>query len=116
MKEKKALFLKFFGDSPNFRMIDFLLEHRLEDFTKTDIAKGAEISWASLFNHWSMLEEYGVVKQTRQIGRMTLYQLNETSPVVKQLKAIETALIKQAADEEEGKVVVKAKTANRARK
>lgn len=107
MEEEKSMFLQFFGDSPNFRMMDFLLEHRLEDFTKTDIAKGANISWASLFNHWEVLESHGVVKPTRAVGRATLYQLNEASPIVKQLKMIERALMRQAAEEEEGRITVR---------
>jgi predicted transcriptional regulator len=109
MDEEKSMFLQFFGDSPNFRMMDFLLEHRLEDFTKTDIAKGANISWASLFNHWEVLETHGVVKPTRTVGRATLYQLNEASPIVKQLKMIEQALMRQAAEEEEGRMAIRAR-------
>ena len=72
-----------------FRVIDFLFEHRLEDFTKTDIAKGAEVSWASLFNHWDELEKHKIVKVTRKIGRVKLYQLNESEPIVKELKTYE---------------------------
>jgi len=116
MQDENSMFLRFFGDSPNFRMIDFLLEHRLEDFTKTQIAHGAGISWASVFNHWEMLEEYQVVKPTRTIGRATLYQLDESSPIVKQLKSIESTLMKKAADEEEGKMAMKADVMRRIRK
>ena len=107
MEEEKSMFLQFFGDSPNFRMMDFLLEHRLEDFTKTEITKGANIAWASLFNHWEVLEAHGVVKPTRTVGRATLYQLNEASPIVKQLRMIERALMHQAAEEEEDKITVR---------
>jgi DNA-binding transcriptional ArsR family regulator len=114
--EKNSLFLQFFGDSARFRMIDFLLENRLSGFTKTEIAAGAGISWASLFNHWEKLEQDGMVKVTRKVGRVRLYQLNDRSPVVQQLKNIEMALIKAAADEEEDavsmKVRARAKTKN----
>jgi len=108
-REEKSLFLQFFGDSARFRMIDFLLENRLRDFTKTEIAQGAQISWASLFNHWEKLEQDGMVKVTRSVGRVKLYQLNDRSPVVQQLKNIELALIKAAADEEEDAVSMKVK-------
>ena len=107
MEEEKSLFLKFFGNSPSLRMMDFLLEHRLEDFTKTEIAKGAGISWASLFNHWEVLEAHGVVKPTRTVGRATLFQLNEESPVVRQLVQMERTLIQQSADEEVEKMTVR---------
>ena len=113
---EKSLFLRFFGASPNFCMIDFLLEHRLEDFTKTDIAKGAGISWASLFNHWEALEEHGIVKPTRTIGRATLYQLDEAAPIVKRLKSIEMALMEEAGGARKEKMLARAganKTARR---
>lgn len=111
----KSLFLQFFGDSARFRVIDFLLENRLQDFTKTEIAQGAGVSWASLFNHWEKLEQDCLVKVTRRVGRVKLYQLNESSPVVGQLKNIELALIKEAADEEEDAVSMKVKARARSK-
>lgn len=105
----KSLLLEFFGDTPNMRIIDFLLENRLRDFTKTEIAKGAKISWATLFNYWNDLEKHNVVKLTRVVGRARLFQLNEKEPVVEQLKNMEMLLIKQAADAEEDEVAMKVK-------
>ena len=105
----QSLLLEFFGDTPNMRMIDFLLENRLQDFTKTEIAKGARISWATLFNYWGELEKHRIVKLTRVVGRARLYQLNEKEPVVEQLKNMEMLLIKQAADAEEDKITMKVK-------
>jgi len=97
---EESVFLEFFGNSPQFRIIDFLLENRLRDFTKTEIAKGAGISWASLFNHWAELEKNNIVKPTRGIGKITLYQLDEGAPMVKQLRKMELLLIKNAAQKE----------------
>lgn len=106
---ENSLFLDFFGATPQFRVIDFLLENRLGDFTKTEIAKGAGISWASLFNHWDKLEKAKIVKLTRTVGRAKLYQLNESSPLVQKLKAMELALVKQAAEANEMKTFASAK-------
>lgn len=111
---ENSLFLSFFGDTPQFRIMDFMLENRLGDFTKTEIAKGAGISWASLFNHWDKLEKAKIVKLTRVVGRARLYQLNEAAPIVQKLKAIELALIKQAAEANEMKAVVTPKKAHQA--
>ncbi|MFH1306711.1 MAG: hypothetical protein ABIH83_03610 [Candidatus Micrarchaeota archaeon] len=102
-------FIEFFGDTPQFRIMNFLFEHRLQDFTKTEIAKGAKISWASLFNYWDELEKNGMVKITRVVGRAKLYQLDESSPLVKQFKKIEMTLIRNAAEAEEEKISVRAK-------
>lgn len=98
---ERSLFLQFFGDKPKFRMIDFMLENNLQDFTKTEIAKGAGLSWASLFAHWNDMEKKKIVKLTRTVGRAKLYQLNEKSPLVMLLKSIELNLIRDAANAEE---------------
>ncbi len=104
---EKSLFLEFFGDTPRFKVIDFLLENRLSDFTKTEIAKGADVSWASLFNHWNNLEKNGIVKVTRTVGRVKLYQLDESNQIVKLLKDAEMKLIEQQANAEEEKAAMK---------
>ena len=104
---EKSLFLKFFGDKPKFRIIDFLLDNRLQDFTKTEIAEGAGLSWASLFSHWNDMESKRIVKLTRKVGRAKLYQLNEKSPLVMLLANIEMTLIKEAADQAEEGISMK---------
>lgn len=106
--EKSAL-VQFFAGTPQIRMIDFLLEHRLTDFTKTEIAKGAKISWATLFNHWDELERHNLVKATRTVGRARLYQLNEDSPIIANLKKIEAVLMRHAAGEADEVAVMKVK-------
>ncbi len=104
---ERSLFLQFFGDKPKFRIIDFMLENNLQDFTKTEIAKGAGLSWASLFAHWDDMEKKKIVKLTRTVGRAKLYKLNEKSHLVMLLKNIEMTLIKDAADAEEDAVSMK---------
>lgn len=111
--ESESLLVQFFAGTPQIRMIDFLLEHRLSDFTKTDIAKGANISWATLFNHWDELEKYKLVKLTRTVGRARLYQLNEESAIVSNIKKIEAVLMRHAADEAGEMAVMKVKAKSR---
>jgi len=95
-----SLLIEFFGDTPLFRIIDFLLENRLRDFTKKEIAEGSGVGWTTLYNYWDRLEEKKMVKVTRQIGRIKLYQLNEASPIVQEIKKMELALIRQSVGEE----------------
>lgn len=102
-----SLFLQFLGDKPKWRVIDFLLENRLQDFTKTEIAKGAGLSWASLHQHWGEIEKKRIAVPVRTVGRAKLYQLNEKSHLVMLLKSIEATLIKDAADAEEEAAAMK---------
>ena len=79
-----------------FKVIDFLLENKGMDFSKLDIAKGAEISRASLFNYWSEIEKHGIIKVTRRFGKTKLYTLNSKNPVTKKIIELEKTLIAEA--------------------
>ncbi len=95
MKEK-SLLLGLTGEMPLFKIIDFLLENKGMDFSKLDIAKGAEISRASLFNYWNEIEKHGIVKVTRRFGKTKLYILNAKNPVSQKIIELEKALIAEA--------------------
>jgi len=106
--EEKSLLLQLTGDMPLFRIVDFLLENKGLDFSKKDIAKGAEISRASLFNYWSQLEKHGIVKSTRKFGKTVLYTLNSESQVVKRILELEKVLISTALKQASKKIAIPA--------
>ena len=93
---EKSLLLSLTGEMPLFKIIDFLLENKGMDFSKLDIAKGAEISRASLFNYWNEIEKHGIVKVTRSFGKTKLYTLNTKNLVTKKIIGLERALINEA--------------------
>ncbi len=94
--EEKSLLLQLTGEMPLFKIIDFLVDNKGMDFTKKDIAEGAEISKASLFNYWPELEKYNIVKVTRTFGKTRLYTLNTESQIAKKILELESTLIRQA--------------------
>ena len=62
----ETLFLKAFGiKSPALRILDFLMDNKAYDYSKTDIAKGAGISRTTLSTAWNKLEKPGLVIETR---------------------------------------------------
>jgi hypothetical protein len=93
---EESLLLTFTGNAPFFRVLDFLVENKGMDFSKKDIAEGAGISKASLFNYWPQLEGNRIVKVTRQFGKTKLYTLNSASDITQKLLALEAALIRAA--------------------
>lgn len=95
---EKSLLLQLTGEMPLFKIVDFLVDNKGLDFTKKDIAEGATIARASLFNYWPELEKRQIVKVTRQFGKTRLYTLNSGSPIVKKILELETTLISQAMD------------------
>ncbi|MBU1204637.1 MAG: hypothetical protein KKE93_01895 [Nanoarchaeota archaeon] len=99
MKEK-SLLLQLTGEMPLFKIIDFLVENKGMDFDKSNIAEGANISRASLFNYWNELEKHEIVKVTRQFGKTKLYTLNSKSVITKKILELEKALILDTLEKE----------------
>ena len=98
MEKQKSLLIKFLGENPIFRIIDFLIDNKGTDLTKKEIIEGSGISRASLFNCWKQLEEQEIVLVTRQFGKTKLYTLNSKNPIVRKLLELESVLIGKALD------------------
>lgn len=99
----RSIFVEFFGGTPLFRVLDFLVENRGLDYSKTEIAKGSGIGWSTLYKIWDKLEDEGIVRKTRAYGNTKLYTLNTENPIVQKLIKIEWDLIKHHAEEVEEK-------------
>ena len=99
--EEKSLLVQFLGDTPYVRIIDFLIEGKPFDYSKTDIAKGSNVSRVTLFNFWDKLEKFKILKETRRFGKTKLYTLNEENPIIKDLLNLEFSLIQRSMEEKE---------------
>ncbi len=106
MKEK-SLLLGLLGEQPLFKIIDFLIDNLSMDFSKKQIAEGAGISRASLFQHWDVLEQHDMVRVTRQFGKTKLYTLDTKNQIVKRILDLEKALIVAAFDSKSASKSVK---------
>ena len=95
---EKSLLIKFLGENPVFRIIDFLIQNKGLEVTKKEIIEGADISRASLFKVWKQLEEQEIVMVKRQFGKTKLYSLNSENPIVRKLLELESILIGKALD------------------
>lgn len=87
--EQKSVLIKLFGQTPELRVIDFLLDNNIFDYTKTEIAKGAGITRPTLYRFWDKLENSRLVIKTRKINRTQLYKVNLESPIIKRIMEIE---------------------------
>ena len=106
MDSPKSFLVQALGDTPSVRIVDFLIENKVYDFTKAEVAKGADVSRVTLEKFWPPFEKLGLVRQTRRIGNGVLYALNKESPVVKKLSELDWALTKAGTD----KLLAKMKT------
>jgi DNA-binding transcriptional ArsR family regulator len=103
MTYEKSMLLEVIGDSPENRVIDFLMEGKGIDYSITDIAEGCEVSRPTIYKILPKLIKKGVVKTTRKIGRITLYRLDEQNEKVKALLTLEGILLKESFQQVEGK-------------
>ncbi len=103
MKETKSLLLEFCGDTPELKVINFLMENYLFDYLKKEIAEGAGMSKVTLYKVFPKLIEKGIVVKTRKIGKGAFYKINKKNEIVKKLYALDLKLIDEFAKEIEGK-------------
>ena len=79
----KSNFVKVFGDTPINRLWEFLIDSRgTFDFSMTDISEVADISWNTLKEIFPYFIKEDIVKETRKIGRATMFMPNEKNPKV----------------------------------
>jgi len=91
--EDETLFINFFGTkNPVLKVLDFFIDNAAFDYSKTDIAKGAGISRATLFNIWHILKKKGIVVETREVGRAKMFKLNKANPIVKKFMELDDAI------------------------
>lgn len=80
-----SLLLKVFGYSPKLRIIDIFLTNPYFDFDKEELARELGMSKQTIYKNFKDLEELGVVKVSRNIGRATLYRINRDYPLINTL-------------------------------
>jgi len=93
-----SLLVRFLGENPVFKIIDFLIENKGMEVTKKQIIEGSGISRAALFKYWKQIEEQEIVLIRRQFGKTKLYTLNSKNPIVRKLLELESILIGKALD------------------
>jgi len=83
------------------KVVDFLLENRFWDYTKTDIATNSGISRTRLCRVWDDILENGLVTVSRKIAATTLYKTNLESSIVRDLDKLSLTI----ADEKNKRVL-----------
>ena len=95
--EDKSVLLEYLGSSPVLRIIDFLLENRLFDYSKKQIIDETGLSRVTFYKYWPNLIKLEIAEPTRSFGKTVLYKLNEKNPLVRKLMELELELIEQTA-------------------
>ena len=103
-KEYQSILLKTLGDSPKLRILDFFLDNPYFDFTKKEVIEALGMSKQTFYKYFPELEELGIVKVSRKIGRAKLYRINLKHPLVQMLREYETKMSLKIAEQEAEKM------------
>ena len=94
-KENKSFFLMQFGDTPQLRVLDFLIGNHFFDFPMTEIARESNVSYNSLkvfFEDWIKKE---IIIKTRRIGKSDYYKFNMENQFVQNMIKLAWSLTKK---------------------
>ena len=94
-KKNKSLFLEQFGDTPQLRVIDFMIENHFFDFPLTEIARESNVSYNSLKSFINNFMDSGIFVRTRRIGKSDYYKLNLENSFVSNLIKLDWILTKR---------------------
>lgn len=108
----KSKFLSFLGDSPHNRLLEFLITGREFDYSLSDLAKNAGVSWTTLHRIFPAIVQEKIAIKTREIGRAKLFKINQKSEEVKKLIALYDSLLKKQLDELAEKQTIKIRARN----
>jgi DNA-binding IclR family transcriptional regulator len=98
MEKDEGPLQRLLGDTAAARVLDFLTVFRAYDYSLTDIARNSGVGRMTLFRVWPNLERYGVVVQTRTVGKAKMYRLNPESKIAENLAKLGLQVAKVDAD------------------
>lgn len=97
------MFRDLFGDTPRVRLLDFLADNLEFDYSISFISEHAKVPRQTLYRLLDILLREGLVKETRKVGRSTMYQINMDSPLVVRMLQLDFAAINEHMDREEAR-------------
>jgi predicted transcriptional regulator len=100
----ETILVKMFGNSPKLRILDIFLDNPYFDFSKSEVIRELGMSKQTFYKYFKDLEELGIVKFSRSIGRASMYRINLEHPLVKRLDEIVKDVSLQIAEQEKAKI------------
>ena len=84
-----------FGDTPQLRVLDFLITFHFFDYPMTEIARESNVSYNSIKVFFPQFIKSGIVYNTRRVGKPEYYKLNMENEFVKNLVKLDWMLTKK---------------------
>ena len=73
---ENSLIFKIYGNSPNTKMLDFLLSFPKNEFTVSDIIEELGMSKTTFYKYFDDLINIGIVKINQETTKPKLYSIN----------------------------------------
>ena len=88
----KSAFIKTLGENPFIKVIDFLIENYIFDYSKSEVATEVGISRMTIESIWENMIKQKIIIKTKKVGNAKLYRLNIKNPIVIKLRELDLVL------------------------
>ncbi len=88
-EDVNSILADMFGKSPEVRLLDFFLDHPINDFMQSELAERTGMNKRTIKRVLEQMLEIESIVITRTIGKAVLYRLNHESDVVKEIRRLE---------------------------
>ena len=103
MTYERSLFVKYLGDSPYIRVLDYLIANDIYHCSLQNAAEATQLSRITARKAVEEMLELKIIRPTRQVGRAKMFQINKENEYVQHLINLDISLSKQLSDTLEGK-------------
>jgi DNA-binding transcriptional ArsR family regulator len=103
------MFKDIFGNTPQTKILDFLLDHPDYDYNISDIALNSKVSRPTTYKVVNTLLEKKLIMKTRESGQSSLYKLNLENKLVRMILKFDYELASKIAEIEAKETVKKYK-------
>lgn len=92
-EKEKSYFVDIFGNYPKIRVMDFLLENYIFDYSKTQLSEFTDVSMQTLGPIIDDLLESKIIKCSRKVGNSQMYRLNRKNELSRLLLKLDKRII-----------------------
>jgi DNA-binding MarR family transcriptional regulator len=111
--EEETILTHLLGSTPKVKIIDLLLIGKELDYSITDMAEAAGVGRATIYRMLDDMLKKEIIKKTRKLGRIQLYQINMKNPSVAVLWEMLKKLMKIYSEKEIERQTMKVKVKSR---
>jgi len=84
---KESLVLRIYGNSPQMRIIDFLMEFPTNEFTSGEIIENIKMSKTTLYKCLDDLSVQGMIRLSKAKGKAIVCGIDMKNPIIQTIKA-----------------------------